>query len=121
MFKSAKTVYNNYIVIKTIIIKIITIIYDKFHLKKEMNNIITYKKPLPGEIEELEKKIELIKIRNEEHEINVRKYEHEIKIIDAYNKQFEYKIKLIETKGKILSDCLSIIKEVMSDVKSLET
>jgi hypothetical protein len=72
-------------------------------------------------IEELEKKIEMIKIKNEEHEINLRKYEHEIKIIDAYNKQYEYKIKLIETKGKILNDCLTIIKDVMKDVKCLET
>jgi hypothetical protein len=27
----------------------------------------------------------------------------------------------VETKGKILSDCLAIIKEVMGDVKCLET
>lgn len=118
MLKSVKTVYNNYLIIKTTIIRIINILYYR---KKESKNIITYKKPLPNEIEELEKKIEIIKIKNEEHEKNVLKYEHEIKLIDAYNKQFEYKIKLVETKGKILSDCLSIIKEVMNDVKSIET
>ena len=63
----------------------------------------------------------MIKIKNNEHEIIVRKYEQEIKLIDAYNKQYEYKIKLIETKGKILNDCLSLIKDVMNDVKKLET
>jgi hypothetical protein len=119
MFKYAKTVYNNYLNIRMMIINIIIIIYDKIYSKKK--DIIIYKKPSPGEIEELEKKIEMIKIRNNEHEMNVRKYEHEIKMIDAYNKQFEYKIKLVETKGKILSDCLAIIKEVMGDVKCLET
>lgn len=87
--------------------------------KKKVENI-KIEKPLPT-MDDLDKKIEAIKIKNEEHEMNVRKYEHEMKIIEAYNKQFEYKIKLVETKGKILNDCLTIIKDVMKDVKCLET
>lgn len=105
-FKAMMIIIYNYI---------INIIYkSSINKAKNENKIIS-------SIEELERRIEIIKNKNEEHEMNIRKYEHEIKIIDAYNKQFEYKIKLIETKGKIVNDCLSIIKDIMNDVRCFET
>ena len=106
--------------ILNLILIFIVSIFSKLNMKKKKVENIKIEKPLPT-MDDLDKKIEAIKIKNEEHEMNVRKYEHEMKIIEAYNKQFEYKIKLVETKGKILNDCLTIIKDVMKDVKCLET
>ena len=106
--------------ILNLILIFIVSIFSKLNMKKKKVENIKIEKPLPT-MDDLDKKIEAIKIKNEEHELNVRKYEHEMKIIEAYNKQFEYKIKLVETKGKILNDCLTIIKDVMKDVKCLET
>ena len=130
MFEKA-VIYNYYlklkimmIIISLFIVNSIIAIYNrcviikKKEVKKEDKVVL---KPSSTNIDELEKKIEMIKIKNNEHEIIVRKYEQEIKLIDAYNKQYEYKIKLIETKGKILNDCLSLIRDVMNDVKKLET
>jgi len=113
-----------YINIKTIIHIIISFIIKKLcrlnnlFVKSRTNKI--EKKLEIVNIDELNMKIDTIKKKNEEHEINLRKYEQEIKLIETYNKHYEYKIKLVETKGKILNDCLTIIKDVMKDVKCLD-
>jgi hypothetical protein len=113
-----------YINIKTIINIIISFIIknlcrlNNLFVKSRTNNI--EKKLEIVNIDELNMKIDTIKKKNEEHEISLRKYEQEIKLIETYNKHYEYKIKLVETKGKILNDCLTIIKDVMKDVKCLD-
>jgi hypothetical protein len=117
-----------YIIIKMIITMIISFInknlislYNliiktkKNKMVKEIEDI----KPVIN-IDDLNMKIDTIKKKSEEHEISLRKYEQEIKLIESYNKHYEYKIKLVETKGRILNDCLTIIKDVMKDVKCLE-
>lgn len=113
-----------YINIKMIINIIISFIIKKIcrlnnlFVKSRTNKI--EKKLEIVNIDELNMKIDTIKKKNEEHEISLRKYEQEIKLIETYNKHYEYKIKLVETKGKILNDCLTIIKDVMKDVKCLD-
>jgi hypothetical protein len=113
-----------YINIKTIINIIISFIIknlcrlNNLFVKSRTNKI--EKKLEIVNIDELNMKIDTIKKKNEEHEINLCKYEQEIKLIETYNKHYEYKIKLVETKGKILNDCLTIIKDVMKDVKCLD-
>jgi hypothetical protein len=113
-----------YINIKTIINIIISFIIknlcrlNNLFVKSRTNKI--EKKLEIVNIDELNMKIDTIKKKNEEHEISLRKYEQEIKLIETYNKHYEYKIKLVETKGKILNDCLTIIKDVMKDVKCLD-
>ena len=117
-----------YINIKTIINIIISFIIKNLCrlnnlFVKSRTNKIEKKMEIVKEIltiDELNMKIDTIKKKNEEHEISLRKYEQEIKLIETYNKHYEYKIKLVETKGKILNDCLTIIKDVMKDVKCLE-
>jgi hypothetical protein len=117
-----------YINIKTIINIIISFIIKKLCrlnnlFVKSRTNKIEKKLEIVKEIltiDELNMKIDTIKKKNEEHEISLRKYEQEIKLIETYNKHYEYKIKLVETKGKILNDCLTIIKDVMKDVKCLD-
>ena len=117
-----------YINIKTIINIIISFIIKNLCrlnnlFVKSRTNKIEKKMEIVKEIltiDELNMKIDTIKKKNEEHEISLRKYEQEIKLIETYNKHYEYKIKLVETKGKILNDCLTIIKDVMKDVKCLD-
>lgn len=72
------------------------------------------------DINEINKKIEEIKFKYDEKEIIIRNYEHQIKLLDAYNKRYDYKIKMMEVKMKIFNDCLSIIKDVMKDIKTVE-
>jgi|688.fasta_scaffold1090879_2 hypothetical protein len=72
------------------------------------------------DINELNKKIEEIKSKYDEKELMIRNYEHQIKLLDAYNKRYDYKIKMMEVKTKIINDCLSIIKDVMKDIKTVE-
>ena len=123
--------YKYYLTFKYLIILIVKTfvsIYTNISLysKKNNNKIITPIKKIEDNIvisptiDELEKRIDTIKNKYEEHELLIRNYEHQIKLIEAFNKQYDYKIKLIETKGKVLSDCLSIIKDVMIDMKSIE-
>lgn len=72
------------------------------------------------DINEINRKIEEIKSKYDEKELIIRNYEHQIKLLDAYNKQYDYKIKMMEVKTKIFNDCLSIIKDVMKDIKTVE-
>jgi hypothetical protein len=117
-----------YIIIKMIITMIISFINKNLIslynliIKTKKNKIIKEIEDIKPviNIDDLNMKIDTIKKKSEEHEISLRKYEQEIKLIESYNKHYEYKIKLVETKGKILNDCLTIIKDVMKDVKCLE-
>lgn len=82
--------------------------------KKEIKPFITI-----VEMKEIDKKIEDIKNKYDEREMIIRNFEHQIKLVEAYNKQYDYKLKIMDIKGKILNDCLSIIKDVMNDIKTL--
>lgn len=71
------------------------------------------------ELKEIDEKIEDIKNKYDEREMAIRNYEYQIKLIETYNKHYDFKIKLMDIKGKILNDCLSIIKDVMTDIKKI--
>lgn len=117
---SKMNIYKWVATIKFYIIYIISSIINIFSIYvKRVKNI--KKEDLSSiDIKDLDKKIEEIKSKYDEKEMIIRNYEHQMKLVEAYNKQYDYKIKMIEMKGKLLNDCLAVIKDIMKDVKTLE-
>jgi hypothetical protein len=73
--------------------------------KEELKNI---------DIDEINEKINHIKMKVEENEIKLMDFEKNMKLADLEIKKYEYEYKIVEIKGNIITECATILKKIIS-------